>query len=96
MRNHGCIFVGGTDGGAAVRRRKAQRTGETAALKMWIDYTIQSVNFLTIIYGFVKQPQWGGPPGQSSREAVLPQGRRAVGGGIFPVDKREKRDMIKR
>ena len=95
MRNYGRIFVGGTDGRAAVRRRNAQRTGETAAPKMWIDCTIQSVNFLIIIYGFDKQPHGQGPPA-SSREAVLPQGRRAVGGGIFPVDKRKKRDMIKR
>ena len=95
MRNYGRIFVGGTDGGAAVLRRNAQRTGVTAAPKMWIDYTIRSVNFLTIIYGFDKRPHGAGPPG------VLPGGgafhwRRAVGGGIFPVDKREKRDMIKR
>ncbi len=60
--------MGGTDGRAAVRRRNAQRTGETAALKMWVDYTIQSVNFLKIIYGFDKQPHGAGPPG------VLPGG----------------------
>lgn len=95
MRNHGCIFVGGTDGRAAVRRRNAQRTGETLAPKMWIDYTIQSVNFLTIIYGFDKRPHGAGPPGILPGSGAF-QGRRAVGGGIFPVDKREKRDMIKR
>ena len=83
MRNHGCIFVGGTDGRAAVRRRNAQRTGETAALKMWIDYTIQSVNFLTIIYGVDKQPHGAGPPGVLPGGGA-PPGAAGCGGRNFP------------
>jgi hypothetical protein len=88
------VFSAGNKGRSDCPRAGYREGHRGVFWNMWIEYTIYSVNFLTIIYGFDKST-----PGRGSRtpfrEGAL-SGSVGCGSGIFPVDKREKRDMIER